>query len=122
MLLHANQAGFGREEKVRDNKKHYKPRPRGQPAASSAVPANGSESFLKNYVEIEMKRFQMDEQHAKMDLRNAKLEEFKLCGTMLSGPNLDTATRARVTMLFVTATEKLQEMDQSQGAYGGLGA
>ena len=25
-------------------------------------------------------------------------------------------------MLIVTATEKLQEMDQSEGAYGGLGA
>ena len=55
----------------------------------------------------------MEEQRAKMELRNAKSEEIKLYGTMLSGPNLDAAARARVAMLFVTATEKLQEMDQS---------
>ena len=57
-----------------------------------------------------------------MDLRNAKLEEVKLYGTMLSGSNLDAAARARVTWLFITATEKLQEMDQpGPGGDGGPG-
>ena len=83
----------GREEKGPDNREHLKPRPRGQVAAAGAAPANGSESFMKNYVEIEMKSFQMEEQRAKLDLRNAKLEEIKLYGTMLSCPNLDAAER-----------------------------
>ena len=112
----------GREEKGPDNREHLKPRPRGQVAAAGAAPANGSESFMKNYVELEMKRFQLEEQRAKMDFRNAKLEEVKLYGTMLSGSNLDAAARARVTLLFITAIEKLQEMNQpGPGGDGGPG-
>ena len=96
----------GREEKGPSNKEHLKQRPLGQ-AAAGAAPANASDAFLKSCLELEMKRFQMDELRAKMDLRNAKLEETKLYGTIIAAPNLDAAARARVTMLFATATAKL---------------